>query len=141
MAALTTTLATIAASLGYGVYNLTPGSVDSTIFENSEPPLIGTTPAAVTTIYQTGGPADTQTYDGDTNGEQTAQIRMRDPDQATLQARILGLYGTWAAWKRYPAYFVTVKASTKVMFSYPQQDSDQGNLWIASFNVRCIVGS
>jgi hypothetical protein len=141
MPAVTSVLATIAASLGYGVYNLAPGSVDSTIFENSEPPAIGATPAAVTTIYQTGGPADTQDFDGNTNGEQTAQIRMRDPDMAALQTRILSLYGLWAAWKSYPAYFVRVKAASKPLFAYGTQDSDQGSLWIASFNVRVIVGS
>jgi hypothetical protein len=134
--ALAEDLAAVLETLGYGTWGggTTPGA---TIFNGSEPD----SPAVVTTIYATGGPMDTLTYDGDTYGERSAQIRMRDTDRAALETRLESLYALWAAWKTYGAYYLRVKAATKPFYGYPLQDGNQGNLCVGSFNIVCIKGS
>lgn len=129
-------VASVLESLGMGVWGggTTAGA---TIATNHEPDA----PAAVTTVYVVGGPMDMLTYDGNTNGERPAQIRMRDPDPVALETRIESLYTLWSAWKSYPTYFLRVKASGKPMFNYPSQDSNVGSLFIASFNIQVIRGS
>ncbi len=134
--ALADTLAVVLESLGYGTWG-GGATINATLFTEHEPD----TPAVCTTIYATGGPMDTLTYDGDTYGERTAQIRMRDSDPAALKTRLEGLYTLWTPWRAYSTSYLRVKASTKPFYGYAPQDSNQGSLFVGSFNVTCIVGS
>jgi hypothetical protein len=129
-------IAAVLESLGYGVWG-GGTTVGGSIFLYREPPA----PYVCTTIYLVGGPPDTLTYDGDTNGERPVQVRARDVDPVNLETRIEGLYKLWSAWQRYPTYYLSIRAATKPLYSYGLQDSNQGSLYIASFNIRCIQGS
>lgn len=134
--AFTDDLASVLESLGYGVWGggTTAGA---TIFDGKEP----ADPPACTTVYGPGGPPDTLTFDGDSNGERSAQIRFRDPDYAALKVRVEGLYKLWTRWNRYQTYYLWVKASTKPNYAYPTQLSSNGELYIGSFNVTVIQSS
>jgi hypothetical protein len=131
--ALAGDIASVLESLGYGTWGggTTPGA---SIFTQHEPDA----PAACTTIYVTGGAPDMLVFDGSTYGERPVQIRFRDPDPAALEGRIESLYALWTAWKTYQTYFLRIKAATKPLYGYPQ---DQNGNFIASFNVTAIQGS
>jgi hypothetical protein len=133
---LASDIASVLESLGYGTWG-GGTTVGVTLFLNHEPDA----PAVCLTIYLVGGPPDTLTYDGDTNGERPVQVRFRDADPAALESRIEALYALWSAWKAYPAFYLRIKAATKPLYSYPLQDSNAGSLFIASFNATVIRGS
>ena len=112
---------------------------ETTIAEIREPPHDPTdphtAPAAVLTLYSTGGPQASSDFSGGTFAPRTAQLRVRDPLARQCEARTEALYALFVAVRAYPQ-FPRIVASSAPFYGYPP-DAASGAT-IGSFNLSLV---
>ncbi len=111
---------------------------ETTIAEIREPPHDPTdphtAPAAVLTLYSTGGPRGATDFSGGTFAPRTAQLRVRDATAGGCERRTEALYALFVAVRGYPN-FPSLVASSSPFYSYPP---DANGNSIGSFNVSLV---
>lgn len=126
-------MATLLSDVAAAIAALVPA--ETQIFpSNAEPP----SPDNVVTLYSTGGPQGDEDFGGNVQSERTVQVRLRDAQQGNLQARTETLYRAFQAWRTVPNLYLTLKASSQPLYSYPRDGNGRS---IASFNLRVIRAS
>ena len=111
---------------------------ETTIAEIREPPHDPTdphtAPAAVLTLYSTGGPQASSDFSGGTFAPRTAQLRVRDPLAGGCERRTEALYALFVAVRAYPQ-FPRIVASSAPTYVYPP---DANGNSIGSFNLSLV---